>query len=56
MPNDTKHHEATCTACSKRALAKPGDPCAYCGGTMRLGAEYTRKTFGRDDNDLMKGG
>ena len=46
------HYEVTCSACGRTALAKAGEPCAYCGGVVKKGAEYTRKTFGADDNDL----
>lgn len=51
-----RHYEATCPTCGRSALVKSGRGCPYCNSSVQEGAEVTRKTFGSDDNDLIKGG
>ena len=55
LPSE-KHFEAACLECGRSALVKSGRGCPYCNSTVKEGAEMTRKTFGLDDNDLIKGG
>lgn len=54
--SESQHFECTCQSCGHRMLAKRGAVCVICGGVLTYGDEVTRKTFGRDDNDLIKAG
>lgn len=52
------HHDTKCHGCGRTTLAKSGGGCSYCGSSsvQRGDDEITRKAFGLDDNDLIKGG
>lgn len=50
----SRHYDCNCQNCGKQQLAKAGATCNSCGGPLIASGEVTRKTFGADDNDLLK--